>query len=198
MPNAEVLAGLARRLNREAGRPPIPALYFFTDPARTPDPVQAAARLPAGTAVVFRHFGAAERAATAEALARLCRARRLYLLIAADPDLAGAVNADGVHWPERLSPTRRRARGWLEIGAAHGRRGLRRAAVAGLDACVLGPVFPTRSASGNPPLGPWRAGRLAADAGLPVIALGGITQRTAKRLIGRGFSGLAGVEALTA
>ena len=35
-----VLAALARRLNREAGNPPIPALYFFTDPVRTPDPMR--------------------------------------------------------------------------------------------------------------------------------------------------------------
>ena len=39
MGDQHALARLARRLNRDAGAPPIPALYFFTDPERTPDPV---------------------------------------------------------------------------------------------------------------------------------------------------------------
>lgn len=190
-----VLAGLAARLNREAGRPPIPSLYFFTDPKRIPDPERIAERLPRGAAVVFRHFGAADRFEAADRLARICRARGLKLLIAADPALAARVGADGVHWPEKRLPGRRSGFA-LETAAAHGPRGLGRAAAAGLDACVLGPVFPSRSASAGRPLGPVQAGRLATGVRLPVIALGGVNAGTAKRLIGRGFAGIAAVEAL--
>ena len=72
------LAAQARRLNLDAGAPAIPSLYFFTDPVRTPDPLASAARLPRGSAIVYRHFGAPDRARTARKLARLCRARGLF------------------------------------------------------------------------------------------------------------------------
>ena len=193
-----VLAAVAGRLNRQAGAGALPALWLFTDPQRLPDPYAAAALLPPGAAVVYRHFGARDRDDKARALAELCRRRGLKLLIGSDPDLARAVGADGVHWPERL--VKRRARIFrLETGAAHGREGLAKAAKAGLDACVLGPVFVSRSASAGPlapPWGPLRAGALARAAGLPVIALGGVKAQNAARLIGRGFAGLAAIDGL--
>jgi len=47
---------------------------------------------------------------------------------------------------------------------------------------LLSPVFPTRSHPGQPTLGPVRFRLLAARAGLPVIALGGMNRATARRL----------------
>jgi len=190
------LAVLAKRLNREAGAPAIPALYFFTDPERTPDPLAAAARLPRGTAIVYRHFGAPDCARTARRLAALCRARGLVLLIAADPALARRVGAQGIHWPERLLPALRTGAGLVTV-AAHSADALARAERFGADACVLGPVFATASAAGNVPLGLFHASQLAQTARVPIIALGGVTAHTATHLAGRGFAGLAAVAALS-
>lgn len=190
-----MLAGLAARLNSAAGAPAIPALFFFTDPVRTPDPEVLAERLPRGAALVYRHFGAPDRARTARRLAVVCRRRGLTFLIAADPKLAERVGADGVHWPERLLP-RRRGLGGLFTAAAHSGAALMRAADLGADACVLGPIFPTRSASGRKPLGLFHASQLARTASTPVIALGGVNAENAYRLAGRGFAGIAAVEAL--
>jgi thiamine-phosphate pyrophosphorylase len=189
-----VLAALARDLNREAGAPAIPSLYFLTDPVRTPDPVRSASRLPGGSAVIYRHFGAADRRQVARALARTCRARGLHLLISADPTLAREIGADGVHWPERL--TGKAERFGLTTGAAHGAEGLTAAHQAGLDACLLAPIFPTDSASGNDPLGLFHASQLARASGMNVIALGGINASNAARLRGRGFAGIAALDAL--
>jgi thiamine-phosphate pyrophosphorylase len=80
--------------------------------------------------------------------------------------------------------------------AAHDAEALARAAALGADACVLGPVFPTRSASGRAPIGLFHASQMARAAGTPVIALGGVDARTAARLSGRGFAGIAAVGAL--
>jgi len=195
MNNLAVLAALAARLNRQAGRPDIPSLYFMTDPARTPDPIWIAGTLPPGATVVYRHFGAPDRGAVARELKSVCRERRLKLLIGADVKLAERIGADGVHWPERLIP-RSRAGFALETGAAHGRRGLIRASVANLDACLLSPIFPSHSASAGRPLGPHEASRLIhAVRALAVIALGGVNAQTARRLSGRGFAGLAAIDA---
>lgn len=195
MRSLQALAAQAARLNRQAGAPPIPSLFFFTDPERTPDPVAVARRLPRGTAVVYRHFGAANRTVTARQLARIAKARGLMLLIGADPALAAAVGAAGVHWPQRLAGNARRGPGLITV-SAHDPAGVAQAGAIGADACVLAPIFPTRSSSGRPPLGLFRASQLARASSVPVIALGGVNTRTAARLSGRGFTGLAAVEAL--
>lgn len=193
MDDRQALAILAARLNRDAGRPAIPSLYFFTDPERTPDPVASAEKLPRGAAVVFRHFGAADRLETARGLARVARRRGLKLLIAADPALARRVGADGVHWPERLLPSAERF--GLTTVAAHSAEAAARAAMIA-DAIMLSPVFPSRSASATHPLGAFHASQIARASARPVIALGGVNAKTARMLVGRGFAGCAAIEAL--
>ncbi len=188
-----MLALLARRLNRDAGAPALPSLFFLTDPLRTPDPVASARQLPAGAALIYRHFGDADRHRTARALARICRRRGLLLLIAADPELAARVSADGVHWPERLLPG---ACHGLATAAAHSVQAAQLAHAAGAAACLLSPVFITASASARAPLGLFHASQIARRSPLPVIALGGISQSNARQLIGRGFAGIGAVAAL--
>ncbi|MGQ0531909.1 MAG: thiamine phosphate synthase, partial [Caulobacteraceae bacterium] len=129
-------------------------------------------------------------------LAAVCRSRGLVLLIGADAELARRCGADGVHWPERLLPAERGGEFRIVTTAAHGVAGLRSAAAARLDACMLSPVFPTKSASAQGPLGLFHASQLARGCAIPVIALGGVNDTTAPRLAGRGFAGLAAVEAL--
>jgi thiamine-phosphate pyrophosphorylase len=118
------------------------------------------------------------------------------LLIAGDPELAARVGADGVHWPEQRLPAQRDARPWLVTAAAHSAHAVARAAAFGADACILAPVFPTRSSSGRSALGLFRASQIARAARLPAIALGGVNARTARLLAGRGFAGIAAVDAL--
>jgi thiamine-phosphate pyrophosphorylase len=50
------------------------------------------------------------------------------------------------------------------------------------DAVLLSPVFPTRSHPGAAALGPARFRLMARHAQMPVVALGGMTVRTARRL----------------
>lgn len=196
---AATMASRAARV-RSAGASSLPALWALTDPQRTPDPLALARRLPAGSGLIYRHFGAADRERVAQALADICRARGLVFLIGNDADLAARSGADGVHWPERslAEAAARRARGDVSLftSAAHSGRALHRAAQAGIDACLLSPVFPSASPSAGRPLGLFPAARLAQGAALPVFALGGLNPRTAKRLEKLGFSGIACVGAL--
>jgi len=117
--------------------------------------------------------------------------------VAADPELARRVGADGVHWPEARLPRQRPPGFALVTAAAHSSAAIARAKAAGADVCMLSPVFPTRSSAGRAPLGLFQASQMARSAALPVIALGGINAETGARLAGRGFAGLAAVEALT-
>lgn len=194
--DAAVLAARAAAFNARARGPKLPALWLFTDPARLGDPLAAAARLPRGAGVVFRHFGNTDRAETGAKLAALCRRRGLKLLVGADPMLARRLRADGVHLPERMAglikPLNRRR--WIVTVAAHSAEALRRAA--GADAAFLSPLLPSASPSAGPALGPRKAQRLARAATLPVIGLGGITGARARSLTGVKLIGLAAVEAL--
>jgi thiamine-phosphate pyrophosphorylase len=175
-------------------------LWLFTDPVRTPDPLAVARRLPPGAVVVHRTFGAADAETAAVALRQLTWARGLLLLIGADHRLAARVGADGVHLPERLShrvvAIRRGRPGWLISVAAHDEAAIRRGQAA--DALVVSAVFPSRSPSAGPALGPTRFAALVRASRKPVIALGGINNKNAPRLISTGAAGIAAVEGLMA
>lgn len=157
--------------------PALPRAFFVTDPARTPDPCAIAHGLPAGFSVIYRHFGAGDRAEVASKLAAICGKQHLKLLIAADPALAIQVRADGVHWPHRM---RREARKWrerfeLQTLSAHSGQELRIAGGVPIDAVLLSTVFASRSPSAGQAMGPLKFRILVRDAGVPVYALGGIT-----------------------
>jgi len=195
------LAALARQLNtRSAWGRRLPPLILVTDEARLHDPCPAARALPRGSAVLFRHYGHPERAALARRLAVLCRRRGLKLIVAGDWRLAYAVGAHGVHLPEQLVPRRgrirRRKRRWLVTAAAHGAAAIGCARRAGADAVLLSPVFPTRSHPGAPGLGVVRFAGLVHHGPLPVYALGGVNEKTARRLIGSGAIGIAAIGGL--
>lgn len=196
---AATLAKHADRLNLRSGRIDLPPLILVTDRARVPDPMAAARRLRPGDAVLLRDYDAPDRMERAAALAALCKARRLLLIVGADVALARAVGAHGVHWPEAL--LRRRAacavpERFLVTAAAHGWPGLVAARRGGADAALLSPVFPTASHPGAPGLGATRFALLATAGALPVYALGGVDAATAPRLAGSNAVGIAAIGGL--
>lgn len=199
----EALSRTAARLRPWLVRgKPLPNLLFFTDPERTPDPESVAERLPAGAAVVFRAFGAPDAMARGARLREITRRRNLLLLVGADAALARAVEADGLHLPERLASTLPHLReihpDWLITIAAHGLDAAHVGAVTGADALVVSPVFPSRSPSAGAPLGVEGLKWIVAAVEAPVYALGGVRADTVTRLLDTGIVGIAAVEALNA
>jgi thiamine-phosphate pyrophosphorylase len=146
-----------------------------------PDPRAAVARLPRGLAgVVFRHDNDPNRTALARDLARICRARRLVLVIAGDIRLAAALRA-GVHLRGGRWPAQVRTRGFV-TSSAHSVPDLRRAAQSGAALAFLSPVFPTASHPEARTLGPVRWSGLARQASITIAALGGVDGTSARRL----------------
>lgn len=175
-----------------------PILALMSDDDRLPDPVPAAYRLPAGSIVIARSRSQGALRDMVQRLQPICRRRHLTLLVANDTRLALAFGVDGVHLSQAaLARTPRRPAtahpDWIVSVAAHDGAALLRADRAGADLVLLSPVFPTRSHPGAGTLGPVRFTGMVTRSALPVLALGGIDQRTARRLRHSGAAGVAGV-----
>jgi thiamine-phosphate pyrophosphorylase len=165
-------------------RQPLPRLWLMTDERQGEGLWAALERLPKGAGVVFRHYGLAPRARRQlfEQVRKVARRRRLWLLVA-----GGGPRGDGVHG--RGGPGFRSA-------SAHNLRELKTAERSGAALIFLSPAFPTRSHPEARPLGPVRFGLIAAQARVPVVALGGIDARSARRL--PHIYGWAAIDAWTA
>jgi thiamine-phosphate pyrophosphorylase len=176
----------------------IPRVWLFTDErlGGIPETLAAAARLPRGSGIVLRHYGLcrAARAALLAALRPLARRRALLLLVAAP--WPGA-RADGVHLPGFAHLPHHRRHG-IVSAAAHRESALRQHARAGADLVFLSPAFPTGSHAGAPALGPVRFGLATRGAPVPVIALGGMNARRARRMRPLGAYGFAAISAFRA
>ena len=175
---------------RRAGLPP---LWFFTDEGRAPDPLPIINRLPVGLCgVVFRHDSHPDRAALARQAARICRARRLRLLIAGDARLAAALGA-GLHLRGGVAAGRG-GRG-MRSASAHNAAQLASARRAGVELVFISPIFPTATHPGAPGLGALEWLKLARQAGrVKPCGLGGITGQRVRALPGW-CAGVGAIEA---
>ena len=170
--------------------PPIPRLWLMTDERMGGALWAALERLPRGSGVVFRHYATphAERTALWRRVVRIA-AKRGLVLVRAGRDLGRG--GQGVH-NERPG-----SRQLLHTTSAHGRRDAIRAIRDGADAVFVSPVFATRSHPGARPMGRVRFGLAIRGLSVPVIALGGMDAKRARRLRGFGIHGWAAIDALS-
>lgn len=154
---------------------PWPKLWLISDARNNAALERALARLPRGSGFIYRHYHlpAEERRARFSALARIARARGHWVVLADDPRRARRWGADGSYG----APLRGRT-----LVTAHSLRELARAHRAGAHAVLLSPVFATDSHPGASALGPLRFRLIARHSRIPVIALGGMDERHARRL----------------
>ncbi len=170
---------------------------FMTDPARVPDVIKAAQSLPKGSAIIYRHFGKADKYEEAAALRQISFAKSQQLLIGDDPELAIAVGADGVHFRRDAhlsAPTlwRQRCPDWI-ISMAGLKTGGYHADLNVLDALFISSIFESQSPSAGAPIGTAALKSKIKSLPVSVFALGGINKKTAPSLIGTGAAGLAGI-----
>lgn len=182
--------------------PNLPRFFLFSDDERLPDPGPLLPKLPKKAAVILRHRDAAQLEALVARITPLAHRLNLKVLVANDVRLALRYRCDGVHLsqtqarrgPLRLNP-KSLPPGFIVTAAAHDAMSLKRAGHTGAHLAILSPVFTTASHPGAKSLEIRRFAALAQLSDAPVVALGGITAITAKRLrLGPAF-GLAAIEA---
>jgi thiamine-phosphate pyrophosphorylase len=179
-------------------------LYLVTDRRLVPDLVAAVraalSGLPPGVAAVQlreKDLPAAQLLDLAARLLPICRAASAPLLINDRVDVARAARADGVHLPSLGLPVAQ-ARALLGpdrlVGAScHAAGEIAAAHRDGADFALFGPVWdsPGKTARGVAAL------REAVRASpLPVLAIGGVTARTASHAIEAGAAGVACIRAV--
>ncbi len=178
----------------------MPALFFFTDERRTPDPVALIKTLPKGCGVIFRHYDVVDRSDLARHVVLECRAQGRMCLIAGDVKLALLVGADGLHFSEHMLEERkaipRADENWISTAAVHSAKALESAVKKGADAVFLSPVFPTASHPKAEALGSLAFAGIVTASDLPVYALGGVTTKTAPQLLSSGAVGIGAIGAL--
>ncbi|MCP1470117.1 thiamine-phosphate pyrophosphorylase [Sphingobium sp. OAS761] len=178
-------------------RKKLPGLWLMTDERVAPDLlVKAARRLPKGRAgIVFRHYrtAAPARRHLFDTLRAIARRRRLVLMLAGTARQAMAWRADGWHGHGAGHACRL----LLRSAPVHNAPQLHRAVAAGADFVFLSPLFPTLSHPDGPTLGRVRFAALAHQAGVPVMALGGVGGNHRPMLRRLGAAGWAAIDGLT-
>ena len=128
----------------------------------------------------------------AQRVVALAHAHGAKVLLNSDSALAREIGADGVHLTaEQLRNATARPDFPLCGASCHSSEELQRAEALRVDFAVLGPVRATPSHPDAVPLGWERFREIAADAAVPVYALGGIVPRDLEQALSCGAHGIA-------
>jgi thiamine-phosphate diphosphorylase len=143
----------------------------------------------------------AEQYRLAVALRTLTSEHEALLIINDHPDLAIAADADGVHLgQDDLPPDVVRALPGFEgrlIGrSTHSLEQARAAIDEGADYIAVGPVYPTPTKAGRPPVGTDLVSEVANIADRPFVAVGGIDHDNAPDVVQAGAPAIAVVRAV--
>ena len=184
----------------------LPPLYAIVDPLDTgADPIELAVALLAGGARLLqlrlKEATSAELLRAAAAIRPRARAAGALFLVNDRPDIARAVDADGVHLGQddlSVAAARRVLGSGRLVGVStHDLEQARAGEAAGADYLAVGPVYATTSKAGAPSprgLDLVHAVRLAVS--LPLVAIGGITAETAVAARAAGADAVAMIGAL--
>lgn len=184
----------------------LPALYAIVDPldtGRTPEEL-AAAYLAGGARLLqlrAKNATSRELLRAAERIAALARQAGALFLVNDRPDVARAVDADGVHLGQDDLPVAaaRRVLGPNRLVgvSTHDLAEARAAVAAGADYIGVGPVHTTASKEkALPARGPGLVAAVRAEVACPIVAIGGITAETAAAVRAAGADAVAMIAAL--
>ncbi|MEO5598373.1 MAG: thiamine phosphate synthase [Novosphingobium sp.] len=160
-----------------------PRLWLISDARNDAALETALRRLPRGSGLVFRHYHLAEteRRTRFAQLARLARRFGHVVVLSGGARQARRWGADGVYGSaDNLA----RGPALLRLVTVHSLKEIAAARRARADLVLLSPVFATRSHPGGKALGPLRTLLAARLSSAPLVALGGMNRRSARRVPG--------------
>ncbi len=175
----------------------LPIWFVMTDHERLADPTPLIPYLPRNSALIIRDLDMGRQSETMHQLTPLCQ-KYGAILMASLSRPPRQLLGDGIHIPEkslcywkqtdilRLQPK-------IITASAHSLSAICRAARFGVDACLLSPVFPTKSHADGASLGMQRFATLCRQTELPIIGLGGISSQHVRRVFLGGAAGIAGI-----
>jgi thiamine-phosphate diphosphorylase len=147
------------------------------------------------TIVQLRSQGMTARELEANAI-ELVAASAVPVLISSRCDIVLASGAAGVNLPERDIAVHdaRTLIGQRLIGrSVHSVQGAMEAEQDGADFVIFGPVWPSESHAGTPPQGLEALGAVARAVGIPVLAIGGVTEDRIAECHAAGAAGYAAI-----
>lgn len=127
-------------------------------------------------------------------LREICRACQALLIVNDYPDVAMAIDADGVHLGQEDLPikeAKKVMRGKIIGISTHSVKEAEAAERDGADYIGFGPVFPTSTKDAGEPQGLTALGEIVRAVRIPVIAIGGITPADAEAVFASGCAGIA-------
>ena len=187
-------------------------LYCILDLGYTPESraEEVTASLLAGGADILQLRAKNHDLATIERVARklipLCRAAGIPFILNDFPELAAAIDADGVHIGQddgaleqaREKASRHLARPFLIGRSTHSLDQARAALAEGFDYIGFGPLFPTPTKAGRPAIGLQDIAIMKQEIGqhIPAFCIGGITPATLPQVLAAGAHRVVVVSAL--
>jgi thiamine-phosphate pyrophosphorylase len=183
-------------------------LYCILDLGYVPEENAAAvtASLLAGGADLLQLRAKGQELATirrvAEKLLPLCRAAGVPFILNDFPDLAAAIDADGVHLGQDDGPLGAAREivgpGKLIGRSTHSLEQARAALAEGFDYIGFGPLFPTPTKAGRPAIGLEEISLMENQVGaeIPAFCIGGITPETLPAVLAAGARRVVVVSAL--
>jgi thiamine-phosphate pyrophosphorylase len=178
--------------------------YFITDPGLSRKGVLSDVRcaLRAGCGIVQyreKEKSRTEMIAEASKIKKMCEGRAIFL-INDHPDIALAVDADGIHLgqDDMSIGKARRLLGDRIIGmTVHDEKEAEKAEKDGADYLGLSPIYPTGTKSdAGRPCGPEMITKVRKRTDLPIVALGGINRQNASEAIRAGADSVAAISAI--
>lgn len=135
-------------------------------------------------------------------LREIARDHHILFFIDDDPELALAVEADGVHIGQEDAPyadVRRLVGPEMIIGVSTTTLDeALRAQEAGADYIGVGPIYPTQTKPGKPAVGVDHIRMLRQEGvSIPIVAIGGVTAERAPEIIKQGADGVAFITAVS-
>ena len=184
----------------------ISGLYVIIDPQQTQgrDPVEVARQALHGGARILqwrdKTRDKGEQLAPSRSLRELCREHNALFIVNDHIDLALACAADGAHLGQKDLPANA-VRPWAPAGfligvSTNNAEEARQAERDGADYVAVGSVFPTGSKETTRPASPERLREVKQAVGIPVVAIGGISEENVAQALEAGADAVAVINAV--